>query len=302
MLLRVVKINFSKRLTKIFRLAKQISINASSKIVLMSDCHRGDGSWADAFSKNRNTFYAALNQYYKNNFTYIELGDGDELWDIKHMSDIVGSNKDIFRLLSKFYDEGRFYSLYGNHDMLKKNRKYVEKNFSYYFHPRLKKRISLFPDIKFYESIVLSHEISENKIFLVHGHQVDFKNYKIWRFSSFLFKYLWKPLALFGVNDPTRTAKNYVEKEIVDRYLMDWITENNQMLIAGHTHRPMFPEPKESLYFNIGSCVHPRCITAMEIENDNITLVKWSIKTKDDGTLYIARNIIAGPTRLDKFF
>lgn len=268
----------------------------------MSDCHRGDGNWADAFSKNRNTFYAALNDYYKKDFTYIELGDGDELWDIKHMSDIVGSHKDIFRLLSKFYDEGRFYSLYGNHDMLKRNKKYVEKNFSYYFHSRLKKRIPLFPDIRFHEGIVLNHEMSGRKIFLVHGHQVDFKNYRIWRISNVLFKYLWKPLALFGVKDPTRTAKNYVEKEIVDRYLMDWIEDNNQMLIAGHTHRPMFPEPNDSLYFNIGSCVHPRCITGMEIENESIILVKWGVKTKDDGTLFIGRDIIAGPTRLDRFF
>lgn len=292
----------SKILSNIFNSAKQISINDSTKIVLMSDCHRGDGSWADAFSKNRNIFYAALNQYYNNDFTYIELGDGDELWDKKHMADIVGIHKDIFRLLSKLYEEGRFYSLFGNHDMLKKNEKYVKNNFSYYFHSRLKKQIPLFPNIKFYEGIVLCDETSSNKIFLIHGHQVDFKNYRIWKFSSFLFRFFWKPLALFGFNDPTRTAINYVEKERVDGSLMNWIEDNNQMLIAGHTHRPMFPEPRDSLYFNIGSCVHPRCITAMEIEDGSISLVKWSVKTKEDGTLYIARGIIAGPTKLDEYF
>jgi len=294
--------NSSKILSEIFNSAKQIPIDNSTKIVLMSDCHRGDGSWADAFSKNKNTFYAALNQYYKSGFTYIELGDGDELWATKHMSNIVGAYKDIFRLMSKFYREGRFYSLFGNHDMPKKFEKYVERNFSYYFHPRLKKQIPLFPGIKFYDGIILYNEESGDKIFLVHGHQGDFKNHRVWRMSSFLFRYFWKPLALFGVNDPTRTAKNYIEKEKVDRSLRYWIAEKSQMLIAGHTHRPMFPEPDDLHYFNIGSCVHPRCITAMEIEDGKITLVKWSIKTKDDGTLYIARGIIAGPRKLSKYF
>lgn len=65
--------------------------------------------------------------------------------------------------------------------------------------------------------------------------------------------------------------------------------EENCMIITGHTHRPMFPEIGEPLYFNDGSCVHPRCITAIEIVEGDVTLVKWVVKTKKDGTLYIAR-------------
>ncbi len=294
--------NSSKRLSKIFSAAKKIPINDKTKIVMMSDCHRGDGSWADAFSKNRNICYCALNNYYNNGFIYIELGDGDELWDNKRMSNIIGNHKDIFRLLSKFYQEGRFYSLFGNHDMQKDSKLYAKENLSYYFHSRLKKKIPLLPNIKFHESIVLYYEKLDEKIFLIHGHQVDFKNYRIWKFSSALFRYLWKPLALFGIKDPTRTAKNYIEKEKVDRRLINWIDDNDQILIAGHTHRPMFPKPGDSKYFNIGSCVHPRCITALEIENAKITLVKWSIKTKADGSLFIKREIIAGPAQLQSYF
>ena len=62
------------------------------------------------------------------------------------------------------------------------------------------------------------------------------------------------------------------------------------MLIAGHTHKPMFPEVGETPYFNDGSCVHPRCITAIEISDGNIILVKWSVNTKNDGTLFIDRD------------
>lgn len=63
-----------KRLSEVFESAEEIPFDDFSKIIIMSDCHRGDGSWADNFSKNKNIYYAALTYYYRNNFTYIELG------------------------------------------------------------------------------------------------------------------------------------------------------------------------------------------------------------------------------------
>ena len=67
------------------------------------------------------------------------------------------------------------------------------------------------------------------------------------------------------------------------------------MLIAGHTHRPRFPEPADVPYFNDGSCVHPRSITGLEIENLEISLIKWHIDTKDDGTMQIVKTVLEGP-------
>ena len=71
--------NEFKRLSEVFESSEEIFFDDSSKFIFMSDCHRGDGSWADSFRKNRNNYYAALTYYYNNNYTYIELGDGDEL-------------------------------------------------------------------------------------------------------------------------------------------------------------------------------------------------------------------------------
>ncbi len=83
---------------------------------------------------------------------------------------------------------------------------------------------------------------------------------------------------------------------------MNWTIEQNQMLIAGHTHRPVFPKPGEPLYFNDGSCVHPRCITAIEIENAAISLVKWTIKVRKDRSLYVERLVLEGPSPLNTYF
>lgn len=292
----------SKRISKIFQAAEEIPFDDTSKIILMSDCHRGNGGWADNFSSNQNIYFAALTHYYNENFTYIELGDGDELWENTNISDIIQVHSNAFWLMSKFYEAGRLYFIYGNHDMVKRSKRYVKKNLYQYFDERQKKYIPLFPDIKIHEGLVLKHRVTDDKIFLLHGHQVDPLNSTWWRLSRFLVRFLWKPLESFGVKNPTSTAKNYTKKEAVADRLTKWVTSENHMLIAGHNHRPSFAEVGDPPYFNDGTIVHPRCITGIEIEGGNISLIKWCVKTKYDGTLFVDREVLAGPRKLSDYF
>jgi len=294
--------NELKHVSQVFQSAEQISFDDSSKIVLMSDCHRGDGSWADNFSKNQNPYFAALDHYYNQGYTYIEIGDGDELWENRKFNNIIQTHQNVFRLLVKFFNENRFYLIFGNHDIVKKNDKFVRKYLYQYYDERKKKFVPLFKNIKVHEGLVLRYKVTDDKILLMHGHQVDCLNNKIWRLSRFLVRYLWRPLELFGVNDPTSTAKNYEKKDDIEKKLTKWVIKEKHMLIAGHTHRPMLPEVGQPLYFNSGSCVHPRSITAIEITHGNIILVKWNVKTRNDGTLFIGRDVLAGPRRLVDYF
>jgi UDP-2,3-diacylglucosamine pyrophosphatase LpxH len=291
-----------KRISQVFQSAEEITFDDSSKFIIMSDCHRGDGSWADDFSRNQNLYFAALTHYYNEKYTYIEIGDGDELWENNKLSDIIHIHSDAFWLLSKFFDADRLYFIYGNHDMVKKDNRFVESNLYQYFDERKKTYMPLFKNIKLHEGLVLRHRITNHKILLIHGHQVDILNSTLWRLSRFLVRYLWRPLSTFGVNDPTSTAKNYRRKEAVGEKLAQWVIEEKHMLIAGHTHRPMFPEVGEPPYFNDGSSVHPRCITGIEIVNGYITLVKWAVKTRNDGTMFIGREILAGPRKLSDYY
>lgn len=290
----------NKRITKIFNSSDEIKIDDNSKIIIMSDVHRGDGSWNDSFARNQNVFFAALTHYYNENFTYIELGDGDELWELKNPKDIIREHKDVFWLMSKFYQENRFYMLYGNHDIEKSNEDYLEENYYYFYDEREDRNIPLFENIKVHEGLILNY--MGNKILLVHGHQVDFINYDIWPITRFLVRYIWKPLELFGINDITRTAKNYKKRYSVAKKLTEWVIENNHPLIAGHNHRPMFSDVRTPLYFNDGSCVHPRCITGIEIVNGIMVLIKWSIKPNHKGQLHVVKDILAGPNRLEEYF
>jgi UDP-2,3-diacylglucosamine pyrophosphatase LpxH len=295
-------VNTLKHLSQVFKSAEQISFDDSSRFVLMSDCHRGDGSWADDFSDNQNLYIGALNYYYKENYTYIELGDGDELWKNSKISNIIIVNNDAFSLLSKFYKDKRLYFIFGNHDMVKKDSNFIKSNFNKYFDERKKKYIPLFEDITIYEGMILNYTVTTGKIFLVHGHQVDFVNDNLWKLSRFLVKHLWKPLELLGIKDPISAATNYEKKESVEKKLVEWVIREKQMLIAGHTHRSMFPDVCDPPYFNDGSCVHPRYITCIEIADGNISLVKWQIKTKNDGSLFVCREIFEEPRKLKDYF
>ena len=293
------------RLTKAYNEAKKVSFDNSSKFILFSDCHRGDSSFADDFANNRNIYFHALQHYYKNDFTYIEIGDGDELWENMFFKEIFEANKNVYLLLQQFFVSNRLHLIYGNHDMVYRNESVVKKNLYEYFDQRKGETLPLFPSIKFHEGIILQNTDNNNQeLFLTHGHQADFMNYVGWKINRFLVRVLWKPLQVWGIKDPTSPAKNYIELIKVERRIKKWIaSNNNKITITGHTHRPRFPSPAENAlhYFNDGSCVHPRSITGIEIVEGTIALIKWFIDTKEDGTLQIKKESLEGPCRLEDY-
>ena len=99
------------RLNQVYTDSKLVSINDNSRIIIFNDCHRGDFGWADDFAKNQNIFLHALSYYYHDNFTYIELGDGDELWKNRSFVDIFTAHRPVYEMISHFYHEDRFYML-----------------------------------------------------------------------------------------------------------------------------------------------------------------------------------------------
>lgn len=289
------------RITRAFNGAKKLPLNSSSKYILFSDCHRGDNSFADDFAHNRKIYHFALSQYFQEDFTYIELGDGDELWE-SNFSSIFRANKDVFLLLKEFNNANRLHFIWGNHDMDYQNPKNIAKNLSHYFDTVDEKNKELFNNPSFSEGIKLEQDDGKS-IFLLHGHQADWFNYNCWKLSRFLVKILWRPLQILGIKDPTSPAQNFKELIKVERHLERWIRKNNsQILISGHTHRPRFPKPTELPYFNTGSCVHPRCITGIEIENNEISLVKWHTITHENGTMQIVKTVLEQPQKMTKYF
>lgn len=287
------------RLSRAYQRAKTVYFDDTSKFILFSDCHRGDNSFADDFANNRNIYFHALKHYFNEGFAYCELGDGDELWENIHFKSIFEAHKNVFKLLRQFHIEKRLHMIWGNHDMVYKDPKYVKKHLWSYFEPIDECEKELLEDIIYHEAIVLKHVGTQQELFLCHGHQADWWNYNFWRWGRFLVRVLWKPLQVWGIADPTSPARNYTELRKIERRLKKWIYQNDLLItIVGHTHRPRFPEPGDIPLFNDGSCVHPRSITGIEIENGEISLIKWQIATTEGGTLKVVRVLLEGPQKL----
>jgi UDP-2,3-diacylglucosamine pyrophosphatase LpxH len=292
----------SRRLTAIFESATEIPFDDSSQFVFFSDCHRGDGSWADDFAHNQNVFYHALSRYYQEGYIYIEIGDGDELWENFRFDEIRQMYSNIFKLLRKFYTENRLYLIYGNHDKERKDLKTVKQTLYHYYDEKSGERIPLFDGIRVHGGLVLRYIPTGNTIFLAHGHQGDLINDHLWKLGKFLGRWFWRPLQLLGVHDLTRPAINSKKRKKVERKILRWVETHKQTFISGHTHRPRFPSPGAAPYFNDGSCVHPRSITGIEIKKGEILLVKWGLSTREDGALLISKDILAGPQKLSLYF
>jgi len=290
-------------LNNAFQTAKPVTINCDTKLILFSDLHKGDNSYADDFAHNMEIYKKAIQQYYEEGYTYIELGDGIELWENYSFEPIYKAHKSVFDLLESFHENNRLHMLWGNHDMIFRDPLTVEKMLYKFFTPKnIKQKEQLF-NLEFHESILLQIENTDKKILLIHGHQADWLNFKLWKVSRFFVRYFWMPLQKwFNFKDPTSPAKNYKNLIKVERKLKDWmIKNNNQMVIAGHTHRPRFPEPGDLPYFNDGSCVHPNSIIGIEIKDLEISLVKWHNSIDDKDQTKIIKTVLEGPKSLDLY-
>lgn len=290
-----------KRLMEAYDNAKHISVNSQSKYIFFSDVHRGDNSLADEFAHNQNVYYHALKYYLAEGYTYIEVGDGDELWEHSKFSVIRYAHSDVFMLLRDFFDQNRFIMLYGNHNMAFKNPKHIQKHLFSFYDEYEEFFDELFPGIHVEEAVVLEHEDFPLEIFVVHGHQGDFINDQIWPIMKTLNRYFWRYFHIVGFQNPASPAKNAHKRHKIEINYSKFIETYDKMLIVGHTHRPKFPKPDELPYFNTGCCIHPRNITGLEIVDDQIALIEWRIVPDDTGTLKIIRRVIRGPRPLSDF-
>jgi UDP-2,3-diacylglucosamine pyrophosphatase LpxH len=280
----------NSRFLEILNSVETLPIHSSSKLALFSDCHRGDNSWTDDFARNEAMTLHALRKYYEAGFTYIELGDGDELLENNTVDKIMRAHPHIFTLLRKFNDAGRLVFMTGNHNPIWK----------YTSDPDKKSLEAL--GIKLHEGLLLKNEESGAQIFLIHGHQGDLMTDTLWWFTEYLVLHIWTPLQRLGILDPMSPAQNFRIRIRTERKIAAWVKEHNIPTICGHTHRSILPKPGELPYFNTGCCIYPRGITNIEIVDDHISLIRWRIMPNGNGTLQIMKEVTAGPYPLCAYY
>ena len=290
-----------KRLTAIFNRAVRIPFSDKDKLVFFSDVHRGNNSWADEFARNEIIYTYALQYYYKEGFTYIEVGDGDELLKFKYIEPIRIAHEQVYRILQKFHSQKRLHYIFGNHDDEYRKPELVHWKLNQILNPVTEEREILFDDFQAHEALVMEHRESGMTFFVVHGHQADDLFHRMIWLNRVLIRAFWRPLQLLGLQDPGSVSQNIYKRQKVEEALIRWVGEHQQPMIAGHTHKEQFPKKDKPPYFNTGSCVHPRWITCIEIEKGEISLIRWQIKPNKKGQLVIKKNVLKGPKKISHF-
>jgi UDP-2,3-diacylglucosamine pyrophosphatase LpxH len=281
----------STRLGRAFATCQHIPADGASRFVFMSDCHRGLGDGADDFAQNVPLWHAAMEHYWREGYTYFELGDGDELWENHSFPQIVRAHREVFAVLERFHRAGRLHMLYGNHDIVKRGAKWRKKNICGCITPGDRLRVPFFKGLQIHEALIINGA-DGRQYYLCHGHQADIFNSTLWRLTRFCVRTVWTPLEVFGLREPFRVSANPKHLDKVERRLADWGAEQDAILIAGHTHRAYWDGSAGSGYANDGCCVHPGEITALELTDGKLCLAQWRVHSRADGGLYAGRLVV----------
>lgn len=282
---------YSRILDKLVSRAKDVYLHEDDKVVFISDCHRGDGSYKDPLMQNLTIYKGALKYYLKSNFKLVEIGDGDDLWRNKDYRYIGYYYQDIYELLLEFKKKNSLYLFFGNHDIVKKYKKkfikIINKSKGERFYKILK---NLYEDLDFYE--VAKFNRKDQEIFVFHGHQVDIMNSSFWRLSRFLVRNIWTPIESIGIKVPTSPSVNLNKAMNVDKVLLEWSKRNNKKIIAGHTHRSRLGSIDRGEYYNDGCCIYPNEITTIEYINGELKLIQWYLDIGEDDKIILTRKEI----------
>ena len=168
-----------------------------------------------------------MDYYWKNDFTYIEAGDGDELWehDYKH---IIRANRAVWEQLLQFHGAGKYIRMWGNHDLVLSEPQFVRKHLWTAKDVATGEVEPFFTGLEPVEAVVFRHRETGQDILLVHGHQGDFPNDQAWRFSRLMMRVFWRYAHAFGFHSPTSPVANSDKRHKVERNYVKWIRQNRR--------------------------------------------------------------------------
>ena len=113
-----------KALSELFRNIKEepgkkgviLDLKKDTRIIVLSDQHRGAKNGADDFMKAEESYLKALEYYFQNKFLFISLGDNEELWE-NTLAQVKKHNTITFESEKRFILQHRFFKVFGNHDL-----------------------------------------------------------------------------------------------------------------------------------------------------------------------------------------
>jgi hypothetical protein len=207
------------------------------RLVVLSDHHRGARDGADDFWRCERSYHAALGYYAELGYRLVLLGDVDELWENEPEA-VLDAYGRTLKLEQEFHGKGRLDRFWGNHDDLWRHEREVSKHLA-----------GRFPGLPVREALLLEAYSGGSRagaFFLVHGHQGTLDSDRYSFVSRLFVRYAWRPLQRRLNMASTTPARDFVLRASHDEAMFEWARGRPErlVLIAGHTHRPVFSTPK----------------------------------------------------------
>ncbi len=221
------------------------------KFIIFSDQHKGAKDGSDDFAIAEKNYCTALEYYNQNNYTYINLGDGEEFWE-NTLAAVKKNNTLSFDKEKLFAQQNKFIKIFGNHDLYWGNDPFASIQLESIY----KQKVAI------YEGAILSVEINKKPldIFLTHGHQGDKQSDGNW-FSKWFVANVWAPLQSYLHINPNTPAFDDQLKTAHNALMYEWSdAQKNLLLITGHTHQPVFTSLThiERLYRKLSDATHDK--------------------------------------------
>jgi UDP-2,3-diacylglucosamine pyrophosphatase LpxH len=209
----------------------------TGRLAIFSDHHRGAGAWngADDFKRCERAYRSALAHYLERGHRLALLGDVEELWE-NSVPKPLDAYPEVLELERAFYEDGRLWRFYGNHDLVWSSPKMVRRFLRERVGAELEVRESLKLD-------VYDGDRKRGRIYLAHGHQGTLDSDVFAPLARLPVHYIWPRLQNSVHFASTSPAIDFALRERHDRAMFAWacdVAPEPLVLIAGHTHKPVF--------------------------------------------------------------
>jgi len=208
------------QLERLLQKARPVTLDSSSKILILSDLHMGNGGRRDEFRRNAELVRTMLGSYYlPEKYSLVLNGDVEELFKFP-LESVVAEWGDLYDLFLKFQHNGFFWKTYGNHDAeLLEEKDYPLAS-------------SMVESVKFH--------YDDETILILHGHQASVLLWETYPIVSrsvvFFLRYIAKPAGIRNFS----TAYNSRRRFAIEKSIYEFSNQAKIVSIIGHTHRPLF--------------------------------------------------------------
>jgi hypothetical protein len=202
-------------------------------VIIFSDQHKGARDGADDFQRCERSYNAALAYYNHVGYRLVVLGDVEELWE-NSFEEVSGKYEATLRLEAAFHSDGRYTRLWGNHDLAWKDRELFQEKMA-------KHGVGDVEPIEALRLVVRDGEGGvTGELFLAHGHQGTADSDRYAALSQFAVRRGWRWLQR-RLNRPWNTPSvDWALRGEHAGHMADWAAQRKRVLIAGHTHLPVF--------------------------------------------------------------